>query len=94
MAEQFDHHKRERAALLAHLRTGRRPDVSISRDVRDRLADAPDVDSSQVDVSVYEGAVTVSGHVAEFYEKRRVEDLVGQIWGVREVHNLLSVSAW
>lgn len=94
MAERFDHHRREREALLAHLRTGRRPDVSISRDVRDLLADAPDVDSSQVDVSVHEGAVTVSGRVAESYEKRRVEDLIGQIWGVREVHNHLSVSAW
>ena len=94
MAERFDHHRREREALLAHLRTGRRPDVSISRDVRDLLADAPDIDSSQVDVSVREGAVTVSGRVAESYEKRRVEDLIGQIWGVREVHNHLSVSAW
>ena len=94
MAERFDHHRRETAALLARLRTGRRPDVSISRDVRDQLADAPDIDSSQVDVLVHEDEVTVSGRVAESYEKRRVEDLIGQIWGVREVHNYLAVSAF
>jgi osmotically-inducible protein OsmY len=94
MAERFDHHRRERDALLAHIRTGRRPDASISRDVRELLTDAPDIDSSGVDVSVHEGSVTVSGRVAESYEKRRVEDLIGQIWGVREVHNHLSVSTW
>jgi len=93
MAERFDHHRRERDAQLAHLRAGRRPDVSISRDARDLLADAPDVDSSQVDVSVQDGAVTISGHVAESYEKGRVEDLIGKVWGVREVHNHLSVTA-
>jgi osmotically-inducible protein OsmY len=94
MAERFDHHRRERDTLLARLRAGRRPDVSITRDVRDRLADAPVIDSTEVDVSVHDGAVTVSGRVAESYEKRRVEDLIGQIWGVREVHNHLSVTAW
>jgi osmotically-inducible protein OsmY len=92
MAERFDHHRREREAMLAHLRSGRRPDASISRDVRDLLADAPDLDTSQVDVSVREGAVTLSGRVAQWYDKSLVEDLIGQVWGVREVHNHLSVS--
>jgi osmotically-inducible protein OsmY len=94
MAERFDHHRRELQALLARLKTGRRPDLSISRDARDLLADAPDIDSSQVDVIVHDGAVTISGRVAESYEKRRVEDLIGQIWGVREVFNHLAVSAF
>ena len=94
MAERFDQHRREREALLARLRTGRRPDVSITRDVRELLTDDPHIDGSEVDVSVHEGEVTVSGRVAESFEKRRVEDLIGQVWGVREVHNHLSVTAW
>ena len=92
MAERFDHHRREREALLAHLRSGRRPDATISRDVRDLLADAPDLDSSLVDVTVREGEVTVSGRVSEGYEKSLVENLIGRVWGVREVHNHLCVS--
>ena len=32
------------------------------------------------------------GRVAEWYEKSLVEDLIGQVWGVREVHNHLCVS--
>jgi osmotically-inducible protein OsmY len=69
-----------------------RSDTRIREDVCDRLTDAPDIDASDVEVTVNNGDVTLSGVVRNREEKRRSEDLVENIAGVRDVHNHLRVS--
>ena len=69
-----------------------RSDARISEDVCDRLAESPDVDASEIEVKVENGEVTLTGSVAERGEKRRAEDLIENISGVREVHNHLRVN--
>jgi osmotically-inducible protein OsmY len=70
----------------------RRSDERIREDVCDRLADDPMVDASDVEISVKEGEVTLSGFVRDREDKHRAEDLVERISGVREVHNSLRVN--
>ena len=69
-----------------------RSDARINEDVCDRLTDAADVDASNVEVRVNNGEVTLSGSVMNREEKRRAEDLIESISGVREVHNNLRVA--
>jgi osmotically-inducible protein OsmY len=59
--------------------------------VADNLSDAPDIDASEMEVTVNEGEVTLSGTVRTRYEKRRSEDVSERVAGVRDVHNNLRV---
>ena len=61
-------------------------------DVCDRLTDAPDVDASDIEVNVTNGEVTLGGSVGDRRQKRRSEDLIENLSGVREVHNNLRVA--
>ena len=69
-----------------------RSDGRIREEVCDRLTDAPFLDASDVEVTVKDGEVTLSGAVSNREQKRRSEDLVEYVTGVREVHNNLRVS--
>jgi osmotically-inducible protein OsmY len=69
-----------------------RSDARIYEDVCDRLAEAPDVDASDIEVQTTNGEVTLSGSVREREEKRRAEDLIEGVSGVRDVRNNLRVS--
>jgi osmotically-inducible protein OsmY len=69
-----------------------RSDERIREDVCDRLADDPHVDASDVDVAVKNGEVTLSGAVIDRSHKRRSEDVVERVSGVRDVHNNLRVN--
>lgn len=69
-----------------------RSDGRIREDVCDRLTDAPFLDATDIDVTVNNGEVTLSGTVPNREDKRRSEDLIDQVPGVREVHNNLRVS--
>jgi osmotically-inducible protein OsmY len=66
-----------------------RSDERIREDVCDRLTDDPWVDASEVEVTVRGGEVTLSGSVRDRGDKRRTEDIIESISGVREVHNNL-----
>jgi osmotically-inducible protein OsmY len=68
-----------------------RSDDRIREDVCDRLSDDPWVDASEVEVSVRGGEVTLSGNVRDRSDRRRVEDVIENVSGVREVHNTLRV---
>jgi hypothetical protein len=68
-----------------------RPDVRIHEDVCDRLTDDPTIDASDVEVKVTNGEVILTGIVDSRDEKRRVEDRVDAVSGVRDVQNLLRV---
>lgn len=72
-----------------------RSDDRIREDVCDRLTDDPWVDASEVEVTVRNAEVTLSGTVRDREDKRRTEDITENISGVREVHNNLRVgSGW
>lgn len=68
-----------------------RSDERIREDVNDRLTYDPDVDASDIEVSVKDCDVTLNGTVASRHEKRRAEDCAESIRGVRDVQNNLRI---
>jgi hypothetical protein len=68
-----------------------RSDDRIREDVCDRLTADTCVDPSDVDVRVKDGEVTLEGTIDSRETKRRVEDTVEDVAGVRQVHNFLHV---
>lgn len=69
-----------------------RSDDRISEDVNDRLSDDYMLDASDIEVSVDNGEVTLSGTVTSKYDKRRAEDITDDVSGVKHVQNNLRVS--
>lgn len=67
-----------------------RSDERIREDVCERLTHE-DVDAGNVEVSVSEGTVTLTGTVGERWMKHRMEDLADACSGVRDVRNELRV---
>jgi osmotically-inducible protein OsmY len=63
----------------------------IHEDVCDRLTVDDRVDASEIDVSVEDNEVILSGTVTSKEEKRRAEDLAESIVGVRNVENRIKV---
>jgi hypothetical protein len=66
-----------------------RSDERIREDVYERLMEHPYVDSTDVEVSVSQGEVTLEGTVPDRWEKRLAEDLAEGVFGVTEVYNRL-----
>ena len=74
-----------------------RSDERIREDVNDRLTDDWRVDASKIQTTVSKGEVTLEGTVPNREQKRRAEDCVEDISGVKHVQNNLRVqeaSAW
>jgi len=69
-----------------------RSDDRIKEDVCERLSDDSYVDASDIDIRVEGSEVVLSGTVNSKEEKRRAEDLVESISGVRNVENHLKVN--
>jgi HSP20 family molecular chaperone IbpA len=99
---RFGHEERGRIERLGdRLRQGlgrlgrgpkgyRRSDERIQDEVCERIARSG-VDADEVEVRVNEGEVTLTGRVEERWQKRRLEDVVDDVFGVQEVHNQLRV---
>jgi osmotically-inducible protein OsmY len=68
-----------------------RSDDRIREDVNDRLTDEWNVDASDIEVSVANGEVTLTGFVADRFQKRRAEDVAEHVSGVRHVENRIKV---
>lgn len=68
----------------------RRSDERIREDVCERIARSG-VDAEQVEVKVERGEVTLTGHVPHRQDKRLLEDLAEDVFGVEEVHDHLRV---
>ena len=66
-----------------------RSDERIREDANDALTRDPEIDASDVQVSVTNGEITLKGEVEDRRAKRRAEDCVEQLPGVRDVHNEL-----
>jgi hypothetical protein len=74
-----------------------RSDERIREDANDRLTDDWGVDARDVTVTVANGEVTLDGTVPSREQKRRAEDVVDDLSGVKHVQNNLRVNepaAW
>src|SRR5262249_34498742 len=69
----------------------RRSDNRIEEDINDRLTDHPYIDASEIEVSVSNGEVVLSGSVDDRSSKRLAEDIAEQVSGVHNVENRLRV---
>ncbi len=65
----------------------KRSDERITEDINDRLSEDPYVDASEIEVSVNNGEVTLSGTVNDRGAKRRAEDIAESVSGVGNVEN-------
>lgn len=68
-----------------------RSDSRILEDVNDRLSDDPALDASDIEVTVSQAEVTLTGKVDSRWAKRRAEDCVERVSGVQHVQNNLRV---
>jgi osmotically-inducible protein OsmY len=69
----------------------RRSDERIREDACECLSEDSYIDASEIDVLVADCEVTLSGTVRTREEKRRAEDLVSQVSGVKDVHNTIRI---
>ncbi|MCW5851474.1 MAG: BON domain-containing protein [Anaerolineae bacterium] len=70
-----------------------RSDERILEDVCERLTQHGQVDASEIEVRVENGAVTLSGTVDSRQAKHMAEDAADSVSGVRDVHNQLRVQS-
>lgn len=68
-----------------------RDDTRIQEDISEQLTRHPDIDPSEVEISVQDGEVTLTGTVDSKQAKRMIEDIVEQCSGVSDVQNQLRV---
>lgn len=71
----------------------KRADDSIFHDVCDRLSYSPDIDASDIEVSVKEGIVYLKGKVSDRRTKKLAELEIENISGVSDVQNQLEFNA-
>ncbi len=69
----------------------KRSDERIREDINERLTDYEYLDARDVDVSVNECVVTLSGTVDSRWAKRAAEGVVDTVSGVEDIHNNLRV---
>lgn len=69
----------------------KRTDTRIEEDLNDRLSEDNALDASDIEVSVSDGEVTLTGFVGDRFDKRRAEDLADSVSGVTHVQNNLRV---
>jgi len=69
-----------------------RSDQYLLADVCERLSDDPRIDASDIEVSVSEGEITLSGTVDSRASKRMAEHVAESCGGVKDVHNQLRIA--
>ncbi len=74
-------------------RNYRRPDARIAEDVNDRLLQSDEIDPSELEVRVENGAVSLLGTVETRHEKRVAERLADSVAGVKDVDNQLKIGS-
>jgi hypothetical protein len=67
-------------------------DERIRETVNELLTDHDGVDATEIEVSVDNAEVTLSGQVGSRWEKRLAEDIAHSVRGVHDVHNRLKVA--
>lgn len=66
-------------------------DIDIQHNVQHELEWQPSVDAARIGVSVSDGVVTLSGHVASYGERLAAERAATGVYGVRAVANEIEV---
>ena len=69
-----------------------RSDERIREEINERLTDDPDLDPTEILVTVAEREVTLEGEVEDRHSRRLAEDIAWDCSGVRDVHNRLRVN--
>lgn len=69
----------------------RRSDDAIRNDVCEMLTQHGHIDATDINVSVHNGEVTLSGNVPDKHMRREVEDALDELSGVRDVNNQLRI---
>ncbi|HZB27735.1 MAG TPA: BON domain-containing protein [Gemmatimonadales bacterium] len=93
--DQFSPERRsggDRRSASGGLRSYRRPDESLAREIHEILTKDPELDATEIEVEVEGGAVTLTGEVESSDAKLLAEELVESTPGVREVHNRLRIA--
>lgn len=70
----------------------KRSDERVREDACDLLERHPDIDASDIELTVEDGVVTLTGTVDERHTKRLVEDVIENLPGVKDVSNQLRIS--
>lgn len=70
----------------------RRSDDSLAAEIHEILTTDPELDSSEIEVEVEGGAVTITGVVDSSDARLLAEELVESLVGVSEVHNQLKIT--
>lgn len=60
-------------------------DAALRQDIIDELDFEPSINAANVGVAVSDGVVTLSGHVATYAEKVRIEEVVWHVRGVKAI---------
>ena len=71
----------------------RKSDERLKEIACDRLCDDPLVDASNIEVSVTNSEIRLSGTVPDRFSKRRAEDVVEGVIGINHVENLLRIDS-
>ena len=82
---------REGTAAGGGPRLRRKTDDSLAQEIHEILTSDPELDSTDIEVVVEGGAVTLSGEVEHPDAKFLAEELTESVSGVRLVHNRLVV---
>ncbi len=69
----------------------RRSDERIEEDINERLTQHPFLDATELEVSVQNGDVVLSGMVDDRNAKRIAEDIAESVSGVKDVQNQIRV---
>jgi len=72
-------------------RNYKRSDERIHDEICERLTRHPLIDASLMDVQIENGKVTLKGEVLDRRMKYMAEDIVEDVYGVKEIHNNIRV---
>ena len=64
----------------------------ITQIIRSMLRATSDIEEETVSVDVKEGYVTLAGNVSDRKEMNRIEKVISNIKGIRDIHNLTTIS--
>lgn len=70
-----------------------RSDERLKEVICERLTEAPDIDASDITIRCKDGIVILEGSIADRRMKHRVEDLVDDCYGVKDIENHIRVAA-
>ena len=92
MARNSERQEEQRGGGERRITQRRRPDAQLAQELQEILSKDPELDSTEIEVEVEGGAVTLRGVVDSSDARLLAEELVESVSGVREVHNNLKVS--